>query len=249
MSRIVGRPLSIAACMMSLAGWGCGGDGATPNTAVAPQLPAERAAALEFWWGQGQGERGQHLVVARGSSGGAELTLFELEPGGAWQRLFAPSPAALSVTTRELALDEGVNRAVRGMIATRVTNELGGRAPFERLVEPSLLEAEGAEPLEAVVLGSFLMVVPSALDVATHDAWCDALVFAHAAALRREASEGDAAAYGQTLDEVLTTVGWVATASASTVVSSAGSSRSDLLDSMARAADAEPWLRALGLLD
>jgi hypothetical protein len=174
--------------------------------------------------------------------------LFELEPGGAgWQRLFEPAPAALTVSKVELVFNEAVNAAVRDMISARLTAELGGRAPFERAV--ASLDAGGSDALDASVLSSGLLVVPATLEPTEREAWFDALVFAHAAALRREATQADAAAYGQTLFEVLATVGWVTSASTSGSPSAREVSSGDgLLATMAAEANAEPWLRGLGLL-
>lgn len=152
------------------------------------------------------------------------------------------------VVTPQLSEARAAGRAVSDMIAARLADELGGRAPFELQVEPTL-DAGEDEPLDVVVLGSALVVVPSALDVATRGDWFDALVFAYAAAVRREATQADAAAYGRTFFEVLATVGWVTSASTAGTVSSRGAfRRGDLLATMAHAAEAEPWLRALGLL-
>lgn len=135
---------------------------------------------------------------------------------------------------------------MRDMIAARLADELGGRAPFERSV--TTLDAGDGEALDAVILSSGLVVVPSALDVTAREAWFDALVFAHAAALRREAAQADAAAYGQTSFEVLATVGWVTSAAMSGSVTVGERASCGLLATMAAEAGAEPWLRELGLL-
>jgi len=247
------RMLRIAAASVAVLAPGalaCGGaddEGDRPSTTrIESQLDEELAQALDFWWEQGKGAHAEHLVLGSAESGGTlRLVVFEVQLEGVGrQRLFEPTPGGAAFSRFDAGLIREVNQAVSATVSERIANELGGRATFERPVQAGL-DAGGIEPLDTVVIGSALLALPSSLVDSERDLLLDALTFAHAAARRREADSGDAAAYFTAYGDTLGSAGWV---SASTE-SGALATGSTLLASAAPLASAEPWLRSLGLIE
>jgi hypothetical protein len=249
MSGCILRLIVSRALLFALLTQGCRENGGDAKDEAAPsrieaQLSEARSGALEFWWQQGQGTRAEHLVLASAGDGALRLAVFELplrSPG--WRSLFDTTPDGVAFSSFELALARDVNASARATVAERIDTELGGRGAFELPVEAGL--QVGGESLDAVVLGSALLAVPSALADSERAALFDELTLAHAAARRREADSGDAAAYASTYAEVLATVGWLSVSSEKGELA-AGQS---LLARMAPLATAEPGLRALGLVE
>jgi hypothetical protein len=216
------------------------------STRIESQLDEELAQALDFWWEQGQGTRAEHLVLASADSGRTlRLVVFEVPVEGAGrQRLFGATPAGAAFSRFDAGLVREVNQAVSATVSERIANELGGRATFERAVQAGL-DAGGIEPLDTVVIGSALLALPASLVEGERDVLLDTLTFAHAAARRREAESGDAAAYFAAYGDTLDSVGWVSASRESGALATG----STLLAGVAPLASAEPWLRALGLIE
>jgi hypothetical protein len=246
MLRIIAASVALLASVIL----GCGesedaGD-AGPSSRIESQLDEHLAQSLDFWWQQGVGTRSEQLALAGAESGGAlRLVVFDVPLDAAgWRSLFEATPDGAAFSRFDSISSRGVNQAVAATVSGRITNELGGRTSFERAVQAGV-QAGAGEPLDIFVIGSALLAVPSSLSEDEREVLLDGLTIAHAAARRREADSGDAAAYAAAYGDALATIGWVSAGRESGELATG----STLLADLARPASAEPWLRALGLLE